>query len=76
MTGESRRKTTMCSAERARSFGRFELKLGIKDVLGEKVKFKQFNDVTLSNGQHRKVEEVTRAYNPGRNISLTFGVKL
>ncbi len=60
----------------ARSFGRFELKLGIKDVLGEKVKFKQFNDVTLSNGQHRKVEEVTRAYNPGRNISLTFGVKL
>ena len=53
-----------------------ELKLGIKDVLGEKVKFKQFNDVTLSNGQHRKVEEVTRAYNPGRNISLTFGVKL
>lgn len=60
----------------ARSFGRFELKLGIKDVLGEKVKFKQFNDVTLANGQHRKVEEVTRAYNPGRNISLTFGVKL
>ena len=59
----------------ARTFGKFELKLGLKDILGEKVIFKQFNDVNLSNGVSKEVEEVTRSYRPGRNFSLTLSYK-
>ena len=58
-----------------RTFGHFELKLGLKDILGEKVQFKQFNDVTLTDGTHRKVEELTRSYRPGRNFSLNVSYK-
>lgn len=54
----------------ARRLGHFELKLGLKDIIGERVLFKQLNDVTLSNGTQKKVEEITRAYRPGRNFSL------
>lgn len=57
------------------SMGRhFELKLGVRDLLAEKVMFKQFNKVTLPNGIHKTVEETTRSYKPGRdfNASLTY----
>ena len=57
------------------SVGRhFELKLGVRDLLAEKVMFKQFNKVTLPNGIHKTVEEITRSYKPGRdfNASLTY----
>lgn len=59
----------------ARTFGRFELKLGLKDILGEKVVFKQKGDVVLLNGTPRHIEEVTRSYRPGRNFSLTASVR-
>lgn len=59
----------------SRTLGHFELKLGLKDVLAEKVVFKQFNDVTLQNGANRHVEEVTRSYRPGRNFSLNVSYK-
>jgi len=58
-----------------RTFGRFELKLGLKDILGEKVVFKQKGDVVLLNGTPRHIEEVTRSYRPGRNFSLTASVR-
>lgn len=56
------------------ALGRFELKVGARDILAEKVFFKQFNDVTLSDGTEKHVEEVTRAYKPGRefNAMLTY----
>ncbi len=57
------------------ALGHFELKLGLRDILAEKVLFKQFNDVTLANGTSKSVEEVTRSYRPGRDMSLSVSYK-
>ena len=59
----------------ARTFGKWRLRLGVKDVLAEKVVFKQFNDVTLADGTQRSVQEVTRSYRPGRSFSLSASYK-
>ena len=48
-----------------------ELKLSVRDILNENVTYKQFADVTYSNGNKKTIEEVTRKYKPGRNIGLT-----
>ncbi len=52
--------------------GKFEIKAGVRDVFAEKVLFKQFNDVTLADGTSKTVEEVTRAYRPGRDFNLSL----
>ena len=55
----------------AKKFGsHIELKLNIRDLLAEKVYYKQFADVTYSDGRAKEVEEITRCYKPGRNIGL------
>lgn len=55
----------------AKKFGsHLELKLNIRDLLAEKVYYKQFADVTYSDGRTKEVEEITRCYKPGRNIGL------
>ena len=55
----------------AKKFGsHLELKLNIRDLLAEKVYYKQFDDGTYSNGRTKGVEEITRCYKPGRNIDL------
>ena len=55
----------------AKKFGsHIELKLNIRDLLAEKVYYKQFADVTYSDGRTKEVEEITRCYKPGRNIGL------
>lgn len=59
----------------SRAFGPLELKLGVRDVLAEKVLFKQFNDVTLANGTSKEVQEITRAYRPGRSFSIALSYK-
>ena len=59
----------------ARRLGKFEIKLGLKDIIGNRVVFKQLNDVTLSDGTQKRVEEVTRSYRPGRNFSLNVTYK-
>ncbi|MDY3914839.1 MAG: TonB-dependent receptor [Phocaeicola sp.] len=45
-------------------------KLGIKDVLDEKVFYKQFSTVTTRNGEKTDIEEITKSYRPGRQIQL------
>lgn len=57
------------------ALGHFSLKLGLRDVLAERVVFKQFNKVQLSNGTSKTVEEVTRRYRPGRDINLVITYK-
>lgn len=42
--------------------GRLEVKANIRDILGEKVCYKQFADVHYSNGSSREVEQITREY--------------
>lgn len=55
----------------AKKFGsHLELKLNIRDLLAEKVYYKQFADVTYRDGRTKEVEEITRCYKPGRNIGL------
>ena len=55
----------------AKKFGsHLELKLNIRDLLAEKVYYKQFADVTYSDERTKEVEEITRCYKPGRNIGL------
>lgn len=60
----------------SRKFGsHWEMKFNIRDLLAEKVYYKQFADVTYSNGTSRKVEQITRCYKPGRNIGLQIEYK-
>ena len=55
----------------AKKFGsHLELKLNVRDLLAERIYYKQFADVTYSDGTRRQVEEVSRCYRPGRNIGL------
>ena len=46
------------------------LTLGVKDLLAQRVNFKQTNDVTLDDGSQRHVDEITRSYRPGRTLNL------
>lgn len=59
----------------SRQWGHFEVKLGLKDIIGERVVYKQINDVTLNDGTRKKVDEVTRSFRPGRNFSLSLSYK-
>ena len=55
----------------AKKFGdHLELKLNVRDLLAEKIYYKQFADVTYSDGSRKQVEEISRCYKPGRNIGL------
>lgn len=55
----------------SKKFGSWELKASVRDLLAEKVYFKQFEDVVM-NGEKRTIEEVTRCYQPGRSYNLSI----
>ncbi|MGM9830298.1 MAG: TonB-dependent receptor domain-containing protein, partial [Muribaculaceae bacterium] len=55
----------------AKRFGKWELKLALRDILAERCVFKQFEDVEI-NGEKRTIEETTRSFRPGRNFSLSI----
>ncbi len=56
----------------SKKFGsHWELKLSIRDLLAQKVYYKQFADVHYSNGTSREIEQITRVYKPGRNIGVS-----
>lgn len=59
----------------SRTFGAWQVKLGLKDILGERVDFKQFNDVTTAAGTVKEVQEVTRSYRPGRSASVSLSYR-
>jgi Outer membrane receptor proteins, mostly Fe transport len=48
----------------------WETKAYLRDLLAQKVDYKQFADVTLDNGTRKTVEEITRQYKPGRNFGI------
>ena len=48
----------------------WEIRAAVKDLLAEKVSYKQFADVAMPNGTSKEVEQITREYRPGRNFSL------
>ncbi len=51
--------------------GKLELKANVRDILGEKVVYKQFADVNYADGSSKEVEQITRQYTPGRNIGIS-----
>lgn len=56
----------------SKKFGtNWEVKMSVRDLLAQKVYYKQFADVTYADGHTREVTEVTRSYRPGRNIGLS-----
>ena len=48
----------------------WEVKFNIRDLLAEKVYYKQFAKISYADGSRKQVEEVARCYKPGRNIGL------
>ena len=48
----------------------WETKLNVRDLLAEKVYYKQFAKVKYADGRQSTIEEVTRCYRPGVNIGL------
>ncbi len=60
----------------SKKFGtHWELRFNIRDLLAQKVYFKQFADVRYANGSKKEVEQITRCYQPGRNIGLSVSYK-
>lgn len=54
-----------------KKFGkRFEFKFYVRDLLNEKVQYKQFAEVVYSDGRTNKIEELSRNYRPGMNLGL------
>lgn len=53
----------------------WEAKLNIRDLLAQKVYYKQFDDVTYNDGTSKEVQEVTRCYKPGRNVGINVTYK-
>lgn len=51
--------------------GRFDLRLSVRDLLAQKVQFKQFEQTPKG-----EVEQVTRSYKPGRTFLLTVSYKM
>ena len=55
----------------SKKFGEhLELKFNAKDILAEKVYYKQFAKATYSDGSTKEIEEIARCYKPGSNIGL------
>ena len=54
---------------------RWEVKFSVRDILAEKVAFKQFVDVPTTNGT-REQEQIVKLYQPGRNFNLSISFNL
>ena len=60
----------------AKNFGKhWEVRFNIRDLLAEKIYYKQFADVTYGDGSKKEVEQITRSYKPGRNFGLFVSYK-
>lgn len=53
----------------------WEVKLNVRDLLAQKVYYKQFDDVKYDDGTTKEIQEVTRCYKPGRNVGLNVTYK-
>ena len=60
----------------SKRFGKhWEVKINVRDLLAQKGYYKQFANVHYEDGRHKEVEQVTRAFKPGRNFGLTATYK-
>lgn len=49
----------------------WEAKFSVRNILSEKVTFKQIDNVVVNN-THKEIEQITRQYNPGRNFNINL----
>lgn len=49
----------------------WEVKCNVRDLLAQKVYYKEFVTASLNDGTTKKVEQITRCFRPGRNIGLS-----
>lgn len=54
----------------SKKWGKLEVKAGVRDLLGEDVKFKQFGNMTYE-GENIEYEETTKSFKPGRGYNLS-----
>lgn len=54
-----------------KSFGPFDLRLSFRDILAQKIQFKQFEQTKKG-----EIEQITRSYKPGQTVLLTATYKL
>lgn len=52
-----------------------EIRAGVRNILDQSVQYKQWADVTLSDGTSKEVEQTERRYKPGRDFSLSVSYK-
>ena len=55
----------------SKKFGSLEIKASVRDLLAQRVNYKQFGSV-INAGEKLEYEEVTRSYKPGRNYQLSL----
>lgn len=61
----------------SKKFGtHWEIKANVRDLLAQKVYYKEFVTANLNSGGTKEVEQVTRCFKPGRNIGLTVTYNL
>lgn len=61
----------------SKKFGtHWEIKANIRDLLAQKVYYKEFVTANLNSGGTKEVEQITRFFKPGRNIGLTVTYNL
>lgn len=61
----------------SKNFGeKVNVKLSVRDMIGEKVNYNQIDNVTLSNGTNKEIKETTKNYRPGVTIQIGTAIKL
>lgn len=61
----------------SKKFGKhWTMRLTVRDILAHTVYYKQFADVHYPDGSGKEVEQVTRAFKPGRNFGMSVVYKL
>lgn len=61
----------------SKKFGtHWEIKANIRDLLAQKMYYKEFVTANLNSGGTKEVEQITRCFKPGRNIGLTVTYNL
>lgn len=59
----------------SKTFGKFVIKLGAKDILCEKITYAQYPEFDL-NGTHQTRTQITKSYRPGTSISIGVAYKI
>ena len=54
-----------------KALGRFDLRLALRAVLGQKVEYKQFEQTPRG-----EVQQITRSFRPGRTFSVSLTYKI